>query len=229
MKKFQIYAVMAIFCLGVSACGSVQKSHEMDVKSMSSDLVNYNSIAQGVNKDGQVGVQLTLVGQAKYPTQTIVTRQIPVQVTSRAASPPKRPVYGRAAKAVPRTPPPCVPVTKTEMKTVVEATTTYRGPEVLASTGGGGPSTGHSVAAAIPGAVAGVGAAAVGGYFFKAGMAARRPDRTNVTQSGGGGYGGAGGAGGAGGSSSSSSASAALAAAAAAADGGGSGGGHCHH
>jgi len=218
MRTVRNFAVLAMVCFAISACGTVMKSSEMKVLEAESSLFVYNGVTQGVNKDGQVGVQLTLIGQAKAPSQTVTTQQVPVTVTTQAAAP-QRPVYSRdtrAAKAVPRTPPASPPVTKTEMQTVVTTTTTFRGPEVLASTGGGGPSTGHSVAAAIPGALAGVGSAAVGGAFFQAGMKALRPAQTNVTQTGGGAT-ATGGAGGGGGSSSSSSAAAAAASAAAAA------------
>jgi hypothetical protein len=152
MKSLNNFAVLAMVCLAISACGTVTKSSEMKILEAESSLMVYNGVTQGVNKDGQVGVQLTLVGQAKYPVQTTVTKQVPVTAVTDQPSTPQRPVYSRdtrAAKAVPRTPPAAPLVTKTEMKTVVETTTTYRGPEVLASTGGGGPSTGHSVAAGL--------------------------------------------------------------------------------
>jgi len=191
MKTLRSFVALAILCLTIAACGSVQKSHEMDVKEAQTDLMKYNSVAQAFNKDGQVVGQVTLVGQAKAPSQTVTTQQVPVTVTTQAAAS-QRPVYNRdcrAAKAVPRTPPASPPMAKTEMKTVVTTTTMlYRGPEVLATVGGGGPSTGHSVAANIPGAIGSVGSAAVGGYFFKEGMRALRPDQTNINQSGGGAY-----------------------------------------
>jgi len=161
MNALRNYVVLAILCLAISACGDVVKSSEMKIIEAESSLMIYNGVTQAFNKDGQVVGQVTLVGQAKMPSQTVTTQQVPVMAAAPAAPP--RPVYSRdcrAAKAVPRTPP-CTPPAKTEMQTVVTTSTTYPGPEVLASTGGGGPSTGHSVAAAIPGALAGVAASAV--------------------------------------------------------------------
>jgi hypothetical protein len=246
MRNLGILALLIVILMSASACSvAIKDSGETTLKSFESDIMRYDSVNQASNKDGIVNNMHTLVGQAKYPAQTTVTKQVPVTVPGYAQAPPKKRHYGRRAKAVPRTPPPCPP--KTVMKTVVETSTTYRGPEVLATSSANGPSTAHDVAAGL--AVAIPQAAGMATFGAMVGPL-RRPDKFNVSQNGGGGtgygggggtgyggaggkggtgYGGAGGAGGAGGSSSSSAgASASNATAVNVETGSGGHGGGCH-
>lgn len=180
MQFLRILLVLAMVPFVGMACMSAPK-HGMDVKSAQGALGSYDSVHEYGSAGGRVVQQLTLNAQFNQGQAVHTEQDVLVQGAPSAPVPPKRPVYGRAAKAVRRTPP-ARPAPAPKVVTLKTTTTTTPGAETIASVGEGGPTTAHSVQANVPGAIGQVGSAAVGGHFFVQGMKALRPDRTEINQ-----------------------------------------------
>ncbi|MCX6762518.1 MAG: hypothetical protein NT093_01920 [Candidatus Moranbacteria bacterium] len=114
-KYLKILAVLAFLCAGAMACDTVKNSHEADAKPLRDPrlLMDYDSIAQGFAKKGNVLMQATLVGQSKeleYPPYA--PPAAPPQVNATPAIPQEMPQELKDAKlrwVPPQQPPVCSP------------------------------------------------------------------------------------------------------------------------
>lgn len=161
MKKFLNCAFLVLLPFLGLACMAAPK-HGMDIKSGQGEIGKYDSIHQYGSAGGRVLNQLSLTGQFHNGTVTESEEDVIAPGTQTASAPPTRPVYGRAAKAVPREVKVVIPpkTIKLKRKTVVTP-----GGQLLASVGEGGPTTAHDVqvglAYSVPAAAGFVGGNAV--------------------------------------------------------------------
>jgi|GEM_PF-1643626 len=141
MGKVRILLILGAICLVGACTDRIKETHEMDTKYIEGHLMRYESVGEAETKDGQTLMQLTLVGQPypDNPTQTVNTKQQLVTTAGTTPAPPPQPVYGRAAKAVPRTPPlTCEPKQRVQTLTDVSR---QEGPRTLANAKHGGETT----------------------------------------------------------------------------------------